>query len=72
MKVWRAIVGFFRFWYDFVIGDDWTVAASIAVALVVTAILNRNGLPAWWLMPLTVVVVTGSSLWRWAMKQRGS
>jgi hypothetical protein len=68
MKVWRAIVGFFRFWYDFVIGDDWTVAASIAVALVVTSVLNRDGLPAWWLVPLTVVVVTGSSLRRWAMK----
>lgn len=69
MRVWRAIEGFFRFWYDFVIGDDWTVAASIAIALVLTYALNRNGLPAWWLMPLTVVVVTGNSLRRWAAKQ---
>ena len=68
----RALKSFGGFWYDFVIGDDWTVAASIAVALVVTAVLNRSGLPAWWLMPLTVVVVTWSSLRRWAMKPTGT
>ncbi len=68
MRVWRAVVSFFQFWYGFVIGDDWTVAFSIAAALVVTAALNRSGVPSWWLMPLTVVVVTGTSLRRWTAK----
>jgi hypothetical protein len=29
----RYVVAFLRFWYDFLIGDDWTIAASIAVAV---------------------------------------
>lgn len=24
-----AILLFFRFWYDFIIGDDWRVAAAV-------------------------------------------
>ena len=33
----RALKSFGAFWYDFVIGDDWQVAASMVVALAVTA-----------------------------------
>ena len=58
------IVAFGRFWYHFIIGDDWTVAAAIAVGLVLTAILNAAHIVAWWLMPLSVVVMTGLSLRR--------
>ena len=28
MRVLHAIERFFRFWYHFVIGDDWTVAVT--------------------------------------------
>ena len=49
--------GFLRFWYDFVIGDDWTIAAGVVVALAVTALLAHNGMPsAWWLLPLVVAI----------------
>ena len=57
-------VAFARFWYHFIIGDDWTVAAAIAVGLVLTAILNAANITAWWLIPLIVVVMTGLSLRR--------
>ena len=30
----RALKSFGAFWYDFVIGDDWQVAAIVVVALV--------------------------------------
>jgi hypothetical protein len=58
------IVAFGRFWYDFIIGDDWTVAAAVFGGLIVTAILNSNHLVAWWLMPVVVIVMTGISLRR--------
>jgi len=29
----RFIKGFGRFWYDFLIGDDWKIAASVAITL---------------------------------------
>jgi hypothetical protein len=33
----KYIVGFFRFWYDFLVGDDWKIAASVVLTLVLTA-----------------------------------
>jgi hypothetical protein len=35
----KFIVGFFRFWWDFIIGDDWKIAAGVAVVLAVGALL---------------------------------
>jgi hypothetical protein len=63
-RIWSWIVGFGRFWYRFIVGDDWTVAATVAVGLVATAVLNARGIPAWWLIPLIVVVAVGVSLRR--------
>ncbi|TME17380.1 MAG: hypothetical protein E6I70_10440 [Chloroflexi bacterium] len=58
------LIGFGRFWYGFIIGDDWTVAAAILAGLIVTAILNSRGVAAWWLVPVIVVVMVGVSLRR--------
>jgi hypothetical protein len=58
------IAGFGRFWYRFIIGDDWTVAASVAVGLVLTAVLNARGIVVWWLIPLIVVVLVRVSVQR--------
>ena len=33
-----AVLGFLRFWYDFIVGDDWTLAAGAAAAVTVAAI----------------------------------
>jgi hypothetical protein len=47
------------FWYDFVIGDDWRVAAVVAAALALTVLLVRAaGMNAWWLLPVCVFAVT--------------
>ena len=48
---------FGRFWYDFIVGDDWTIAVGVVVALAVTAVLAHNGMPsAWWLLPAVVTI----------------
>ena len=57
-----TIVSFAKFWYDFIIGDDWTIAAVIAVTLIVLLLLKQANL--WWLLPAVVVVALGASLWR--------
>ena len=56
--------GFGRFWYGFIIGDDWRVAATVAVALVVTWLLHAVAVAAWWLPPLAAMGVVGVSLRR--------
>jgi hypothetical protein len=59
------VKAFLRFWYDFVVGDDWTIAAGVVVALVVTALLAHNGLDsAWWLLPVVVTLGLVGSLLR--------
>jgi hypothetical protein len=60
----RFITGFFAFWYDFIIGDDWTVALGVVVALAVTALLVHAGMTAWWFMPLAVIILLGASVQR--------
>jgi hypothetical protein len=57
-------LAFGRFWYRFIIGDDWTVAAAVAIGLVLTAVLTARGVPAWWLVPAIVITVVGVSLRR--------
>ena len=63
---WLAAVG--RFFYRFVVGDDWSVAAVMLLALAATAALVGKQINAWWLVPALAVVMTGVSLWR----RRGS
>jgi hypothetical protein len=61
----RRLKQFGLFWYDFVIGDDWRVAALVAAALAVTAVLvHVAGVNAWWLLPLCVFAALGWSLHR--------
>ena len=62
--IWSWVAAFGRFWYRFIVGDDWTVASAVAVALVLTALLNAQSVPAWWLVPIIVVVIVGVSLRR--------
>lgn len=60
----RFLVGFLRFWWDFVVGDDWRAAALVIAAIGVTAAVAASGIAAWWVMPLAVVVVLALSLRR--------
>jgi hypothetical protein len=60
----KLLVTFLRFWWDFVVGDDWLVAVGIVVALGLTALLTDHGTAAWWLMPLAALLLLGVSLLR--------
>jgi hypothetical protein len=63
-RIWSWIVAFGRFWYDYIFGDDWTIAVAIFIGLFVTGVLTANGVVAWWLIPLIVVVMLSVSLRR--------
>lgn len=52
------------FSYDFLVGDDWTVAVGIVIALAVTAVLTTVGVSAWWLLPLALLGLLALSLAR--------
>ena len=42
---------FLAFCYDFVIGDDWRIAAGVVVGLAVTYAVSQTSVPSWWVMP---------------------
>jgi hypothetical protein len=54
----RFVRGFGRFWYDFIVGDDWRIAAAVAIVLAagaLTASATSHG--ATWLPPLAAAAV---------------
>ena len=63
----RYLTGFLRFWYDFIVGDDWIVAAGVIALLGATRIGTARGIDAWWLMPIGVMLLLVFSLFRSAL-----
>lgn len=61
---------FGAFWWDFIVGDDWRIAAAVVVALAATAGLAAAGVAAWWLLPLVVALVLVLSLYRAVAAER--
>ena len=57
---------FLAFWYDFVVGDDWSIAVGSVIVLAVAGALARTGLhaAAWVLVPVGVAAVLAVSLRR--------
>jgi hypothetical protein len=60
----RRIGAFGRFWWEFIVGDDWRVSAQVVAAIAATAAVAGVGVSAWWLLPLAVLAVLYASLRR--------
>jgi hypothetical protein len=58
----RYLRSFAHFWYDFVVGDDWRMAAAAVAILAVTWLAAHHGLNLWWLAPLAVVATVAGSV----------
>jgi uncharacterized membrane protein len=50
----RFLGGVLFFWYDFIIGDDWRVAAAVVAGLFS---LHLAGAQSWWVMPVLVAAL---------------
>jgi tryptophan-rich sensory protein len=61
---------FGAFWYDFVVGDDWRVAAGVAIALGITLAVSESTSATWWIVPVAVVLLLPYSLWRATRRTR--
>ena len=64
------IQAFLRFLWDFVIGDDWRIAAGVVVALGLTALVADTSVAAWWVLPAGVALLLAGSVWRAARTRR--
>ena len=60
----RRLKALGAFWSDFVIGDDWRVAAVVVLALFLTWVVSTTTVSAWWVTPVMFAVLLPMSLWR--------
>ena len=56
------VEAFVRFLWDFIVGDDWRIAACVVVALAATSLIAGAGIAAWWALPVAVAVILTVSL----------
>jgi membrane protein implicated in regulation of membrane protease activity len=66
------VMAFLRFWYEFVVGDDWSVAVAVIAALALTYATGTTAFPAWPVLPAVVAIVLPLSLWRVARRRQAS
>jgi hypothetical protein len=65
------LAAFARFLYDFVIGEDWRLAAGVAAGIAITALIaHESEVSAWWVLPAAVAVMLSLSVWRAARTRR--
>ena len=55
-RAWGWIAGFGRFWYGFIIGDDWAAAAGVLIMLGAAYGLRLEHVPAWWAGPVVITM----------------
>jgi hypothetical protein len=53
----QRVKAFAAFWYDFIIGDDWRLAAGVVVALGLTYAVTQTGIPSWWILPTALAIL---------------
>jgi serine acetyltransferase len=63
-----GIEAFLRFVWEFVVGDDWRIAAAAVVALGVTAGVAATSVPARWILPFAVAAMLAFSVSRAARR----
>ena len=60
----KGVKAFGDFWYDFIIGDDWTIAAGIVIAFFGTEWLKGSTGQSWYLLPVATFLLVSNSLWK--------
>jgi hypothetical protein len=65
-RVWSCA----QFLWEFVIGDDWRIAAGVVAGLGLTALVSKTSISAWWILPVAVAALLAGSVWRVVRSRR--
>jgi hypothetical protein len=55
---------FVAFWYDFIVGDDWTIALAVVLAVGATSLVHHARVISWPIVPVVVAAMLTASIWR--------
>jgi hypothetical protein len=58
----KGLAQFGKFWYDFIIGDDWRIAAGVVATTTGVFIAAHHRINLWWLLPFAVAVLLAVSV----------
>ena len=58
----KFLTTFARFWYDFIVGDDWKLAAGTVAAITVVTIAANHDINVWWVLVLIVSALLAISV----------
>jgi hypothetical protein len=53
---------FAKFWYDFIVGDDWRIAVGVVVTTTAVFVAAHQGANWWWLLPVAVALLLTMSV----------
>ncbi len=62
--IWKGIKGFGIFWKNFLVGDSPEIALGVVFILILAFLLHKLSLAAQIIIPLSVVVLLISAVWR--------
>ena len=65
----RWLTQFGKFWYDFIIGDDWRIAVGVVTTTTAVYVAAHHGANWWWLLPFAVAGLLAVSV-RFEMRRR--
>ena len=58
----NRLAQFGKFWYDFIIGDDWRIAVGVVATLAGVFVAAHEGDNWWWLLPVSVALLLALSV----------
>lgn len=70
--VGKGVKSFGLFWWDFIVGEDVTLALAVIIGLAVTYALHKAGEVSWWALGAFWVIALVGSLMRVVRKARAA
>ncbi len=68
----KTLTSFLRFWYHFIVGDDYRIALGVAFGFGCSGLLiHREHEQLWWFLPVVVVAMLSLSLWLETRQRKG-
>lgn len=61
--IMQYVSAFFKFWQDFIIGEDWTIAATVVWGVALIFGLVGAFVNSWYLLPIIIAGSIGWSVW---------